>query len=46
MGAAINAYIVLWNHPERFNNVLIHLGDFQFIRGICCPWEAHKRIWI
>ena len=34
VGAAINAYKVLWNHPERFKNVVIHLGDFHFMKEV------------
>ena len=32
VGAAMNAYKLSWNYPERFNNVLIYLGDFQFLK--------------
>ena len=31
IGAAINAHKVLWNYPERFKNIIIHLGDFHFM---------------
>ena len=31
-GAAVNAYKLSWNYPERFKNVLIHLGDFHFLK--------------
>ena len=34
VGAAMNAYKVLWNHPERFKNVVIHLGDFHFMKEV------------
>eukprot|EP00111_Clytia_hemisphaerica_P023185 TCONS_00068201-protein len=32
VGAAINAYKTIWCHPERFGNVIIHLGSFHFIK--------------
>ena len=32
VGAAVNAYKVIWNYPEKFKNVIIHLGDFHFIK--------------
>ena len=32
VGAAMNAYKVLWNYPILFKNILIHLGDFHFIK--------------
>ena len=32
VGAAVNAYKLCWNYPERFKNVLIHLGDFHFLK--------------
>ena len=32
VGAAMNAYKLCWNYPERFNNVLIHLDDFHFLK--------------
>ena len=32
IGAAINAERVLWNYPVKFKNVLIHLGDFHFMK--------------
>ena len=31
-GAAINAYKVIWNYPGQFANVLLHLGDFHFMK--------------
>ena len=34
IGAAINAHKVLWNYPERFKNIIIHLGDFDFMKEI------------
>ena len=32
VGAAINAYKVLWNYEDKFKNIVIHLGDFHFIK--------------
>ena len=32
VGAAVNVYELCWNYPERFKNVLIHLGDFHFFK--------------
>ena len=32
VGAAVNACKLCWNYPERFKNVLIHLGDFHFLK--------------
>ena len=32
VGAAINAHKVLWNHEEKFKNIVIHLGDFHFMK--------------
>ena len=29
--AAMNAYKFVWSNPERFKNVVIHLGDFRCI---------------
>ncbi len=34
VGAAMNAYKVLWNHPERFETVVIHLGDFHYMKEV------------
>ena len=31
VGAAINAYKVIWNFPEKFNTAVIHLGVFHFM---------------
>ena len=30
--AAVNAYKLCWNYPERLKNVLIHRGDFIFLK--------------
>ena len=32
VGAAINAYLVTWNDPTRFDKVAIHLGSFHFLK--------------
>ena len=32
MGAAINAFKVLWNRKEEFKRAVIHLGDFHFLK--------------
>ena len=32
VGAPMNAERVLWNYPLKFKNVLIHLGDFHFMK--------------
>ena len=32
VGAAMNAERMLWNYPTTFKNVLIHLGDFHFMK--------------
>ena len=32
VGAAMNAYKVLWNFPIKFANVMLHLGDFHFMK--------------
>ena len=33
VGAAINAYKVLWNYEDKFKkSIVIHLGDFHFIK--------------
>ena len=31
VGATMNAYKFVWSNPERFKNVVIHLGDFRCI---------------
>ena len=36
VGAAMNAYKVLWNHPGRFKNIVIHLGDFHYMKEVFC----------
>ena len=32
VGAAMNAYLVTWNAPDRLSNVIIHLGSFHFLK--------------
>ena len=32
VGAAMNTYKLVWRNTERFKNVVIHLGDFHFIK--------------
>ena len=32
VGTAINAYKLLWNYPQKFGNVIVHLGDFHFLK--------------
>jgi len=32
VGAAINAYKFLWSNQQLFSNVVIHLGDFHFMK--------------
>jgi len=32
VGAAINAFKTVWNHPITYANVVIHLGGFHFIK--------------
>ena len=32
VGAAMNAYKVVWNFPLKFANVMLHLGDFHFMK--------------
>ena len=33
-GAAVNAYKLIWNYPTVFDNVIVHLGDFHFMKEI------------
>ena len=32
VGAAMNAFKTVWSHPTKFQNIVIHLGDFHFIK--------------
>ena len=34
VGAAMNACKLVWNYPDKFSNVLVHLGDFYFMKEI------------
>ena len=31
-GAAIKAYRVIWNNPEKSGKIILHLGDFYFMQ--------------
>ena len=33
-GAAVNAFKLVRNYPDIFDNVVIHLGDFHFMKEI------------
>lgn len=33
-GAFVNAYRVLCNYPEMFSNVVLHLGDFHYMKEL------------
>ena len=42
IGAAMNAYKVIWNNPDIFGNVVIHPGDFHFMKEnfqVCINWK-------
>ena len=32
VGAAMNALRTVWNYPEEYKNVIIHLGSFHFLK--------------
>ena len=32
--AALNAFKVLWIYPDKFKNIVIHLGDFHYMKKI------------
>ena len=34
VGAAINAFKYIWSNNNTFSNVVIHLGDFYFMKEI------------
>ena len=40
MRAAINAYKMIWNFPEKFGNTVIHPGDFHLIKE---NFQVHYR---
>lgn len=31
-GAAVNAFKTKWSQPETFQNIVIYLGDFHFMK--------------
>lgn len=31
VGAAMSAYKFIWNYPDSYRDVIIHLGDFHFM---------------
>ena len=46
VGAAINAYKLLWNKQDRFSNVVIHLGDFHFMKeNFQVSLSSHYEVW-
>ena len=32
IGAAINCYKLIWNYEKQFSNVIVHPGDFHFMK--------------
>ena len=32
-GAAMKMFHVLWNNPDKYSKVIVHLGDFHFIQA-------------
>ena len=34
VGAAVSACKLIWNYPNVFSNVIVHLGDFHFMKEI------------
>ena len=52
VGEAIKAYHVIWNDPDLWKNVIIHLGDFHCFmaffgvvgRDLTPVWSMHNRI--
>jgi len=32
VGAAINAFKTIWNYPEHYKDIVIHLGGFHFLK--------------
>jgi hypothetical protein len=38
VGAAIKAYHVIWNNPQAWSDIIIHLGDFHYNRN----WLLHE----
>ena len=56
-GAAIKAYHVIWNNPQAWSDIIIHLGDFEdilFQAGLCSSGviagllsgKHYKRNWL
>ena len=43
VGAALNAFKFLWNGVEQYQNVLIHLGDFHFMKENFQVLHAYKK---
>ena len=41
VGAAINAFKFLWSNPTRFQNIVVHLGDFHFMKENFQVRELH-----
>ena len=31
VGVDVNVHKMIWNHPVKFKNLMIHLGDFHFM---------------
>lgn len=42
VGAAINAYLVVWNNPVMFKNIIIHLGSFHFLKENFQVYRLHS----
>ena len=36
VGAAIKAYHVIWNNPQAWADIIIHLGDFHAMMAFFC----------
>lgn len=32
VGATLNAYKTIWTYPEQYKNIIIHLGNFHFMK--------------
>ena len=43
VGAALNVFKLLWNGVEQYQNVLIHLGDFHFMKENFQVLHAYKK---
>ena len=44
-GAASKFYHVIWNNPEEFKNVIIHLGDFHGLQEFFAYWQNSSGKW-